>query len=106
MERDRNSDREIVPVAAKHLVRPDMNRHIQVARWRSAQTGLALPGQPDPLAILHARRNPHVDGAGAGGHSGALALRARVLDDRTAAPAFGARFGEPESALIAADHTR
>src|SRR3954449_6509162 len=106
MERDGYGDGEVVTVTAKHLVRPDMNGHVQVARRCSAQTGLTLAGQPDPLAVLDARRDPHVDRARASGHPGALAFRARMLDDRTAAPAFGAGFGEPERALIAADDTR
>src|SRR5260370_11305794 len=82
-----------------------MHRHVTVRRWSTADPGLALRGQPDPLSILNARRDPHVDGAGAGGDSGAFALVAGVLDDRAAAPAFGAGFGESERALIAADHT-
>src|ERR1700739_5182803 len=82
-----------------------MNRHIQVTRRCTAQPGLALSGRPDPLSVLDTGRDPHVDGAGAGGHAGALALVAGVLDDRAAAPAVGAWFGETERALVAADHT-
>src|SRR5215472_15235317 len=82
-----------------------MHRHVEVARRRTAQPGLALAGQPDPLAILDTGRDPHIDGAGAGGHAGAFALVARVLDDRAAAPAIGAGFGEAERALVAVDHS-
>src|SRR6478609_4759767 len=82
-----------------------MYRHVQVTRRGSAQTGLALPCQPDPLAVLDTRRDPDIDGAGAGGDAGAVTLVARMLDDRTAATAFGAGFGEPERALVAADDT-
>src|ERR1700739_3638336 len=81
-----------------------MNRHIQVTRRCTAQPGLALSGRPDPLSVLDAGRDPHVDGAGAGRHAGALALVAGVLDDRAGAPAIGAGFGEAERALVAVDH--
>ena len=83
-----------------------MHGDVQVARRRTAQPGFALAGQPDALTVLDARRDPDVDGAGAGGHAGALALVARVLDDRAAAPALGARLGEAERTLVAVDHAR
>src|SRR4029077_713717 len=79
--------------------------HVEVPRGGPAQAGLTLTGQPDPLAILDTGRDPHIDGARAGRHARALALLAGVLDDRAAAAAFGARFGEPERTLIAADDT-
>src|SRR5262249_31927900 len=102
----RHRDREVVAVAAKHLVRLDVNGHIEVAGRRTAQTGLALTGEPDPLSVLDARRDPHVDGAGAGSDARAVSLVAGVLDDRAAAPALGARFGESERALVAVDDAR
>src|SRR5436305_627433 len=83
-----------------------MHGHIQVARRRAAQPGLALAGQPDPLSVLDTGRDPHVDGARAGGYAGAFAFVAGVLDDRAAAPAVRAGFGEAERALIAVDHAR
>src|SRR5271166_279465 len=83
-----------------------MHGHVQITRRSAAQAGLALPGQPDPLSVFDAGRDPHVDGAGAGGDTGALALVAGVLNDRAAPPAVGARFGETERTLVAVDHTR
>src|SRR3989442_13956005 len=82
-----------------------MHGHVQVARRGAAQSGLALPGQPDPLAVLDARRDPHVNGAAAGGDTGSLALLAGVLDGRPRAAAVCAWLGEAKSALVAADHT-
>src|SRR6201996_2070419 len=81
-----------------------MHRHVQVARGGAAQPGLALPRQPNALPVFDTRGNPHVDGAGAGGDAGALALVAGVLDDRAAAPAIRAGLGETERALVAVDH--
>src|SRR6201995_2931825 len=81
-----------------------MHRHVQVTRRGTAQPGLALPGQPNPLSVFDSGRDSHVDGAGAGSDAGAFALVAGVLDDRTAAPAIGARFRESERPLVAADH--
>ena len=81
-----------------------MHGDIQVARRGAPQPGLALAGQPDALAVLDARRDPHVDGAGPGGDTGAPAFVAGMLDDRAAATTVGARFGEPERALVAVDH--
>src|SRR6202012_4494172 len=80
-----------------------MHRHVQVTRRRTAQPGFTLPGQPNALPVFDTRRNAHIDGAGAGGDSGAFALLAGVLDDRAATPAIGARLGEPERALVAVD---
>ena len=40
-----------------------MHRDVEVTRRRTSQPGLTLAGQPDPLAVLDSRRNPHVDGA-------------------------------------------
>src|SRR5882757_6148230 len=79
--------------------------HVEIPRGGTTQAGLALSGQPDALAILDTGRDPHIDCASAGRHARAFALLAGVLDDRAAATAFGARFGEPERTLIAADHT-
>ena len=81
-----------------------MNGDVQVTRRRTPQTSLTLTGQSDPLAILHPRRNPHVDGSVAGRDAGAATLIARILDQRTATPAVGARFGEAERTLVAVDH--
>src|ERR1700722_12781606 len=81
-----------------------MHGHVQVTRRGATQPGLTLPGQPDPLSVFDTRRDPHIDRAGAGGDTGAFALVARVLDDRAAAAALSAGFGEAERALVAADH--
>src|ERR1700738_4364694 len=83
-----------------------MHGDVQVARRRPPQPCLALTGQPDALPVLHAGRYPDVYRAGAGSRPGAFALGAGVLDDRAGAPAVGARFGEPERALVAVDHAR
>src|ERR1700712_4745477 len=83
-----------------------MHGDVQVARRGATQTGLALPGQSDPLPVLHTRWNPDVDGAAPGGDTGALALVAGVLDDRPGAAAVGARLGKAESTLVAADYAR
>src|SRR5689334_3589147 len=105
MEADRNADREVVAVAAEHLVRLDVHRDVEITRGSATQPGLALARQPNTLTVLDARWDPHVDGAGPGRHPGALTFLARVLDDRSAAPALGARFGEPERSLVAVDHS-
>src|SRR6185437_6193614 len=105
-EADRNGHGEVVTVAAEDLVRPHVHRHVQVARRGAAQPGLTLPGQPDPLSVFDTGRDTHVDRASAGGDARAFALLAGVLDDRAAAAAFGARFGEAERALVAVDHAR
>src|ERR1700737_4934027 len=83
-----------------------MHCHVEVTRGRAAKSSLALTGQPNALPVFDPRRNPNVDGAGAHGLSGALALGTRVLDDRATAAAIGARFGESERSLIAVDHAR
>src|SRR5882757_1500979 len=104
VEADRNGDREIVAVTTENLVRSHVHGDVQVARGGAPQTGLALAGQPDPLTVLDAGWDPHVDGASPGRRALAAALLARLFDDRARAPAFGARFGESERALVAADY--
>src|ERR1700744_6357957 len=83
-----------------------MHGHIQVTRRGTPQPGLTLPGQPNALSVLDARRYPHVDGAGTRCDAGAFALLAGVLDDRAAPPAIGAGLGKAECALVAVDYAR
>ncbi len=80
-----------------------MHGDVEVARRRTAQPGLTLAREPNALPVFDTRGDAHVDGARSGGDAGPPAFVTRVLDDGTAAAAFGARFGEPERALVAVD---
>ena len=98
-DRDRHLDLEVVALALEDRRLGDVGDHEQVARRAAAQAGLALAGQPDPRAVLDARRDvdavllelaqPALAGAG----------RARLLDHGARAAAARARAGDREQAL-------
>src|SRR5699024_8533450 len=104
IEGHRDADGQVVAVALEHRVGFDVHGDVQVARGRSAHTGLALAGQPDALTVLDPHRHPDADRAGTGGRARAAAVHARALHDRARAAAVRARLGEGEVPLAAAGH--
>src|SRR6185437_14781700 len=100
-ERHRHRHREVVTGASEHRVRGDVHQHVEVPGRRAAHSRLALPGQPDLLAVGHSGRDPHGQRAVPGGHPAAAALSARVVDDPPGAAAIPARLGQCERPLTA-----
>ena len=79
---------QVVALAAEQRVRGDLDGDVQVAGRAAALAGRALAAQPDPLAVLDAggdprRRSVRLDMPA----PGAVAGRARVVDDQAAAAA-------------------
>src|ERR1700691_5593271 len=100
--RHRHGHGEVVTRPAEHRVRRHVDPHVQVARLAAVLAGRPLAGDPDPLAVGHARRDAGLDGARAHRPPAAAARRARVLDHEAAAAAGLARLGEPEPAEVTA----
>src|SRR3984957_15342357 len=100
--RHRHRHREVVAGSAEHRVRRHVDPHVQVSRLAAVLAGRPLAGDPDPLAVGHARRDARLDGARAHRPPAAAARRARVLDHEAAAAAGLAGLGETEPAEVTA----
>ena len=83
-----------------------MHGDVQVAGRSAARTWSALARDPQPRPISHALRHPHRDGPGLGGHAGAQAGRARLVDHLAGALTDPAGLAEPERTLVVADEPR
>src|SRR5690606_31919346 len=87
-----------------------MGRHtdddVEVARGSAVAAGGTPILDPDPLAVVHARRDPHLDLARAPLDARPPAGRARVGDDHALAAALRAGPGEGERALVVLQEAR
>src|SRR5690349_1582100 len=83
-----------------------MHSDVQVAGRSAARTRSTLARDPQPRAIPDALRHPHRDGPGLGGHAGAQAGRARLVDHLAGALAHPAGLAESERTLVMADEPR
>src|SRR5581483_3668031 len=91
--RDRQVDgrKEIVALAREPWVGPDAHEHVQVAGTAAQSPGVTLAAEPDPLAVVDARRDLNRELPLLQHPAGAVAGRARMLDD--AADTCAARAG-------------
>src|SRR3954465_8605112 len=100
LEADRHAHREVVALAAEHVVRRDVHQDLKVAGRSAVLARRPLAAKPDALAVANAGRDPRLDGAGGGAAARAVAHRARVVDDQPAAAAVAARLGHREHAAL------
>src|SRR6516162_11565275 len=100
--RHRHRDGEVIARPAEHRVRFHVNPDVQITVLAAVLARSALAGDPDPLAIRDARRDPRLDGLRAHGTAAAAAGRAGIVDHEPAAPAGLARLGESEAAQVPA----
>ena len=77
--------------------------NIEIARGTASGTGFALAGEPDPRAVLDARRHIDREAAFARHMPAAAAGRAGVVDDVAAPVAMRAGSLDREEALLGAD---
>src|SRR5215471_1988254 len=96
--RHRHRDGEVIARPAEHRVRFHVHPDVQVTVLAAVLARGALAGDPDPLAVRDASRDPRLDGLRAHGTAAAAAGRAGVVDHQPAAPAGLARLGESEAA--------
>ena len=102
VERDRHLEHEVVAAPLVQLRRLDPRHDEEVAGGRAAPAGLALALELDLRAVLDARGDPHRVALRPPLAAGAVAGRARRLDDRAVAAAAsgtaaGARRGPARS---------
>src|SRR4029079_2114042 len=90
-DRDRHLDLEVVALAPEHRRLADVRDDVEVAGRAAAQPGLALAGEPDPRALLAARRDFHAVLLELGQPALAVAGRAGILDHGAGAAAARAR---------------
>ena len=98
-DRQRHLDLEVVALALEDRRRRDVGDDVQVAGRPAVAARLALARQPDPRALAHARGDVHLVVLDRLLLAGAMAGRARVLDDRARSVAARARLGDREEPL-------
>src|SRR5688500_6426339 len=86
-DRDRNRTVDVQPLAAEEAIGLDAHGQDQVAGRSTGWTGLALAAQPNAIAVLGQRRDPHLDPPRLGHAALAATPGARLLDQRPAAVA-------------------
>src|SRR4051794_7519481 len=98
-DRERHLDLDVVALAGEDRRALDVHDHEQVAGRAAVRPRLALAGEPDLAALLHAGGD--VGPVALGGAQPALAVAggARVLDDRARAVAALAGLGDGEQPL-------
>ena len=99
-EAHRDVQRQVLALPAEDPVRLDVHGDVEVARGATPFAGRALALQPDPLTVLHARRDADLHGLARLAAAGAVAGLARLVDDQTATLALGARLGHREHATL------
>ena len=97
-ERHRNSDGEMLAAPAEHRVRRDVHADVEVARGPASLARCSLALEPDALTVAYTAGDPHAHHPARGATAGAVAHRARVVDDQAAAHALAAWLGQREPA--------
>src|SRR5690606_12223829 len=100
---DRHLARQILAVAREDRMRPHDDIDVQVARRTAVAARLSLARQPDPVAVVDARRHLHGQRPDLAHDARARAVRARLLDPGARAAADRARLLDREEALLHAD---
>src|SRR3954447_16879032 len=97
--RDRHVDLEVLALAPEDRRVGHARDDVEIARRPAAPPGLALAGEPDATAVLHAGRNVRAVALDLARLTGAVAGRARVLDLGPGAAALRAWLRDREEAL-------
>src|SRR4051794_5348158 len=79
-DRDRDVDLEVVALAPEDGRGRHVRDHVEVAAWTTAESRLALAGQPDAAALADAGRDLHPVSLRLVRMAGPHAGRARILD--------------------------
>ncbi len=103
---DRHLAVQVVAIALKHPVRPEMDDDVEVAGRSAVHAGLALAGEANAIALVHAGRNLDREGLVALDAPGAAARGAGVGHHLARAVAGRARLLDREEALREAHRAR
>src|SRR5690606_26635437 len=101
-EGDGDVDEQVVAAPAVEGAGGDAGDDLQVARRSAAHPGLALALEADARTVLGAGGDLHLDLGAGRGVPAAVALGARVVDDRAVAAAARAGLAERERPDVAA----
>ena len=96
MEGDRGGQGEVVALTSEDRVRAYVHGDVQVASSATVLPGSTAALEPDPLAVGNTGRNPNLHGLGGLAPAGAVAHRARVIDDHAPTATVPARLGHGE----------
>src|SRR5438552_1724834 len=89
---------QVVAVALKNFVRPDVQDDIKISRRPAPNAALAVAGRAQARACVHARRNLNLDFRGVLASPGAVARAARFFNHASGPVATRTGLGDTENA--------